>query len=217
MRFAALALGTCTLAACHDSPHVSGRACIVLDLRYPRQCLGAQDVAGLSVEEVVTARRAVTDSDGSFRIDTPMELVSATLRVAEGRADRRTSLVFVDLAADDDLIVPVIATPVWTSYLTRIGATEDPAHGALHASYEPPGAILASASVVGATEVFYNQGASFEWAPSPPADQAVAIVAPDVTPGTSTVTITKVNDTQVVFDAMPIEAGLITWIDLGTP
>lgn len=216
MKLAAL-LGGCALAACADGPYISGRACIVLDLRYPRQCLGGQDVGGLTVEAVGTDLHTVTAKDGSFRIDTPTELATATLRVATGRADRRTSLVFVDDASAAEPIVPVVTTSVWTSYVTTMGGTDDPARAALHASFEPPGAIVGSATVSGANEIFYNQGEAFVWNVTPPGDQTLAVLALDAEPGASTVTITMLDDTQLTFDAIPLEAGVITWLELGAP
>lgn len=216
MKLAAL-LGGCALAACHDGPHVSGRACIVLDLRYPRQCLGGQNVGGLTVDVVGTDLHGVTESDGTFRIDTPTELATATLRVATGRTDRRASLVFVDDVADAEPVVPVITTSVWTSYVTTMGGTDDPARAALHASFDPPGAIIGSATIGGANEVFYNQGEAFVWNVTPPGDQTLAVLALDAEPAPATVSITMVDDTQLTFDAIPLEAGVITWLELGAP
>lgn len=203
------------LAAC-DSPHVTGRVCIVVDLRYPRECPGGQDVSGFTVEELGTGLQTVTEADGAFRIETPEDLSLAVLRVAQGRTDRRMGIVSVD-PQRDEIVVPVIATPVWTSYVTTMGGTDDPTRAALHASYPPPGAIIAVASVPDANQVFYNQGNAFAWAPTPPGDQTVAILALGLATQSASITITGVDDSQHVVSDLPLEANAITWVDLPLP
>lgn len=201
-----LACGACSSSA----PEVAGHACIVIDLRNPDQCGPMADVEGLDVVELTSGARTTTDAGGEFAI--PFDESTAILRVAEGRTDRRTSLVKVDAPAD--VVVPVITGLVWNTHLTALGLIDDPERATIHLAFPPPAAVIGTASVPGALVVF-NQGEPFTWARQPPTDETYALMALGVPVDTGTATISVYSlENQVLFSAeVPVEAGVITWVN----
>jgi hypothetical protein len=198
------------LSAC-SGPEVAGRACVVVDIRNPDQCGSGANVEGLTVVELTSGARTTTDAAGEFAI--PYDESTAILRVAEGRTDRRTSLIKVD-DASTDVVAPVITELLWNTYMTALGVIEDPTRATIHLAFPPPAAVIASAGVPGA-QILFNQGEAFTWGSQPPADQTFALMAlgVPVDAGTATITVYSLAD-QVIFSAeVPVEAGAITWVN----
>ena len=196
----------------HD---VSGHACIVLDIRKPGLCGAMQIVDGLSVVDLESGHRTQTDSDGNFSVPLPEHARSAVLQIAEGRPDRITSVVGVPDAPADDVLVPVITTTLWTTYLTGIHVPpQDPSTATIHVSFPFPGVYLGGAQIEGAAQVIYDQGDAFNWGPTPPGDQTIALMALGVPTDAGSVMLNAVLRTdQVIFNApVPVQAGAITWV-----
>jgi hypothetical protein len=214
LRFAAIAAVAAVAAACAGRD-VTGHACIAFDLRNPGLCGEMQDVGGLRVVEVGSGQHTMTDGDGEFSIAIPEHATTAVLRVADDREDRRTTLVDVPVAPADDVLAPVIATTLWNVYLAALHVPpEDPSRATVHVSLPPPGELLGSVQVAGATQLLYNQGEPFIWAELPPGDQTPAIMAfgVPVDAGTAMVSVVSRSD-QVLYNAeVPVQAGAITWV-----
>jgi hypothetical protein len=209
--FAALASG-CVGNNVHS---VVGHACIVLDIRKPGLCGAMQLVDGLPVVEVASGNHTMTDAGGEFAVAIPKQSTSAVLRVAAGVDDRRTSLVGVPSIPADDVLTPVITGTLWGTYLTALHVPpEDPATATLHVSFPFPGTVIGSAEVPGATQVLYDQGEAFDWAPTPPGDQTIAFMAFGVPVDTGSVMLKVVSRSdEAIFNAeVPVEAGAITWV-----
>ena len=214
LRFVAIAAVACGCVG-HD---VTGHACIVFDLRNPGRCGAAQDVGGLSVVEVASGQHTVTDFGGGFSVDLPEGATSAVLRVADDRADRRTSLVGVDEMPSDDVLAPVITTTLWTTYLAALHVPpDDPSLATVHVSLPLPGIAVGSAAIAGATQIIYNQGEPFIWAPQPPGDETPAVMAFGVPAdgGTAMVTVISRADQMLYNAPVPVQAGAITWVRVG--
>jgi hypothetical protein len=208
---AALACG------CSSGPEVSGHACIVFDIRNTSECGAMQSVDGLRVVEVDSGHETTTDGDGHFSVPIPAHTTSAVLRIAEGRDDRRTSLVPVDVATTEDVLTPVITTALWSTYLTALHVPDDPALATIHVSFALPGAYVATAQVDGATQLLFDQGASFVWATMPPGDRSLVLLATGVAVDTGTARLKVMSRAdEILYDApVPVAAGAITWVQVG--
>jgi len=203
---------------CTTGPEVAGHVCIVFDIRNPGQCGAMQLVAGLRVVEVESANHTTTDGNGNFSVAIPARATSAVLRIAEDRADRRTSIVGVDVATAGEVLTPVITTTLWNTYLTALHLSEDPALATIHVAFPSPGAYVGSAQVDGAAQLIFNQGEAFAWANTPPGDQTIVLMALGVAADTGTAMVKVVSRSdEVLYNApVPVQAGAITWLQIGS-
>jgi hypothetical protein len=199
---------------CVSARDVSGHACIVLDIRNPGLCGAMQLVGGLRVVEVASGNHTTTDDAGNFSVAIPTHATSAVLRIAEDADNRRTSLVGVPAAPAYDVLTPVVTATLWDTYLTALHITEDPSLATVHVSFPYPGAVIGSIDVAGAAQVLYDQGEPFDWAPMPPGDQTIAVMALGVAVDAGTAAVKVVTRTdEVIYSAdVPVEAGAITWV-----
>lgn len=213
----ALAAAACAAGCAADSPpHVSGHACVVFDLRIPDECGAMQPVGGLSVVDVASQRAATTDDAGLFDLALPDSGQGAVLRIGD-HSDRRPSLVGVPELPADDVLTPVITSTLWGTYVSALHAIDDPTMAAVHVSFKRPGEYVASAQVAGAAQLLYNQGAAFDWKPTPPGDQTVDFIAFGVPIGSGTahVTILSESDTTIFDGDVPVAPAAITWLHVG--
>ena len=214
---AALAAAACAAGCAADSPpHVSGHACVVFDLRIPDECGAMQPVGGLSIVEVDSQRTATTDDAGLFDLTLPDSGTSAVLRIGD-HSNWRPSLVGVPELPAQDVLAPVITSTLWGTYVSALHAPDDPTMAAVHVSFKRPGEYVATAEVAGAAQLLYNQGAPFDWKPTPPGGQTVDFIAfaVPIGNGTAHVTIHSQSDTTLFDGDVPVAPGAITWLHVG--
>jgi hypothetical protein len=203
------------VSGCVERGGMTGHACIVFDIRNTALCGARQDVGGLRVVEVMSGEHTTTDESGVFNVALPEGATRAVLRLAEDRADRRTSLVGVDVAQPDDVLAPVVTTALWGTYLAALHVVEAPATATVHVSLAPlPGIAVGGVEVAGASQILYNQGEAFIWNEQPPGDQTPAILAfgVPVDAGTAMVNVISRTDEVLYNGAVPVQAGAITWV-----
>jgi hypothetical protein len=202
-------------AGCVERPGVTGRACIVFDIRNTGLCGARQEVSGLDIVEVTSGERTTTNDSGEFSIAIPDGATRAALRVADDRTDRRISMIGVDVAPSDDVLAPVITPTLWNTYLAALRVVEEPSTATVHVSLSPlPGIAVGGVEVAGASQILYNQGEPFFWSELPPGDQTPAVLAFGVPVGDGTAMVNVISRTdEVLYDGpVPVQAGAITWV-----
>jgi hypothetical protein len=151
---------------------VTGRVCTVLDFRDPYLCPPGQNVRELVVEELSSGSSVTTLDDGSFGLDVTGDEV--VLQVASSSDERRTSVVRVRLQEGRarDVIVPMVATSVWSDFLGFLGTDEDPDSGTVLLKVLDGGeagigmVVVPPEGTIG--PIHYDAGGPFDWSEEGP-------------------------------------------------
>jgi hypothetical protein len=122
---------------------MTGRLCLLSDLRTPNLCPATTGIGGISIEVVGGATTTSAD-DGSFSVASPGGSI-AKLRIAYGGDDYRDVLVPVGLVdgAASGLRMPLVTDALWDNLLTTVGVVE-PGGSASIISYFVKGSIAAT-------------------------------------------------------------------------
>ncbi len=206
---------------------LTGKVCILADLRAPSSCLSPAPNRHVTIEESRAA--AEVASDGSFTISLAGITTKATFAVTDQNAAVGLSKPTVSVYSGAQLAaalgagvgLPVVQTSALSNMELANGG--DPTHGSvLTWLIDPKGASVAGASVTritGAIGPLYDSQGTSELMEGAASGKYGTVAFLDLPPGDVTLTIATPETSTVLGDSfkLPIRAGAITVAALQLP
>ncbi len=131
-----------------DGARISGRLCLVDDMREPLACDASTALADITIVVLGSGASTTTASDGSFSLPSPGG-TDAILKIAEGADGFRDVLSPIKLVDDAalNLELPAIPDLTWQSLLNDVGLIEPDASASIATYLVKDGLPLADAEI----------------------------------------------------------------------
>lgn len=203
---------------------ISGRLCLIDDLRNPEDCTATSGLADISIE-ISGGASTLSRDNGSFTLPSPGGSI-ADLQIAFGDDGFRDALIPIGLAdgSAEDLLIPLVPETVWESLLVTVGVLEPDATSSIAAYFvDAQGDPVPNAEVIvpsGTIEPPLYDG------PSGPEDwlaggltgasgAVLMIGVPSIEPEVSFI-VSRMADIQSV-GGVPVQPNVLTFVTVALP
>lgn len=154
-----------------DEVTISGRVCLITDMRSPFACPTTDvtgtpiDLSGITVRDRVLLGQATTGTDGTFTMNLSRQ---SSVDLIVSHATLRTSIITIDLSGPlTDIKLPAIDSQTWLDLTDFLGVLEPADHGAVAVFVSRNTAPLAGVEILqpigGRYAAFYDGATALDW------------------------------------------------------